>query len=176
MINMEWNYEIPDNYEYQKDWNQTLYVKFNQISLQLYGDVNHSMTITCPNNFRNLINSLELYYGDDHGFYKSNYKLIFVDDILSDSILFDDKVELRILNYCDDLGIGLFCKKLNDHFDGCNIYVDYKVMNDEFVLFVNNIQTIIKMRGGESEYNDDEIFNTVYEFILTERVNGFVKK
>lgn len=177
---MEWDYVIPDNYQYQKDWNQTLYVKFNQISKELYGLVNHEMIIKCPSKFINLINSLELYWGDKHGFYKSNYKLIFVDDTLSDSILFDDKVELKILNYYDDLGVGLFCKKLNNRLDLYNIYVDYKILDKEFVLFVNNIQTIIKMYSGESEYGDDEMFNTVYNFILSEHQtsesNSFMKK
>lgn len=85
----EWNYKIPPPVQLwnsQKDWNQTLHTKLNELSVEVNGEIE----IKSPVRFKSLFESLEFYDSKSNklgnrfnfSFFSSDENVIYVGDNL----------------------------------------------------------------------------------------------
>ena len=111
----KWNYKKPDGctWDTQEEWNQTLYVKLNEVAVSNRDRIiERPFQLKIPNKFKPLIESLEYYSNNKIGpryvveFIESDYDIIGIGDY-----------GLEIINYLND-----YSKKqpLDDL-----VYIDY---------------------------------------------------
>jgi hypothetical protein len=92
-----WDYKLPDSYsisgiDFQKDWNQTLIVKINEIALKIKAD--YPKRLVVASQLKPLIESL-MYYEDEK--IGTNYRVIFTENEMN-TILVEGE-QLYVLNF-----------------------------------------------------------------------------
>lgn len=98
MIEYNWNCHHDSKF-HQDDYNQMLVTKFNKISLDLYGHVQHTLTIKSPIKFKPIIESLFFFNVDDDKYRHLNYSIEFDENLNGNYMLIDNKIKLIMYNY-----------------------------------------------------------------------------